>query len=233
MISTTHSRKSRVRLASMAEPLGLVAVLVGLIVLFSLFNDRFFTAATLNQIANQVPALTVIAIGATFVIIAGGIDLSVGSVMAFSGAVLGISLVEWGVPLVGAVFLAIFAGVVCGEWLDHGTISGPWFHRHPWDDADCSRSRLPRDPVANGLHRKVRGMGWLAAARCRIFAGICHRGSARDPRADHPSWHSFWPICQGDRGERRSGDILRYPNRANQDRRLPARRRTGGTGGPF
>lgn len=155
MISTTHSRKSRVRLASMAEPLGLVAVLVGLIVLFSLFNDRFFTAATLNQIANQVPALTVIAIGATFVIIAGGIDLSVGSVMAFSGAVLGISLVEWGVPFVGAVFLAIFAGVVCGALNGWITV----------------RFRVPGFIVTLGMMQIARGLAYLATRSQTVYIG--------------------------------------------------------------
>jgi len=96
------------------ESLGLLAVLAGLVVVFGLASDRFFSAATFHQIANQVPALAVIAVGATFVIIAGGIDLSVGSVMAFSGAVLGLAMVDGSWPLLAAVPAAMLAGLACG-----------------------------------------------------------------------------------------------------------------------
>ena len=81
------------------ESLGLVAVLLVVIGVFSLFSDRFLSAATFNSIANQVPALAVVAVGMTFVIITAGIDLSVGSVLGFAGAVLGVAMFAILVPL--------------------------------------------------------------------------------------------------------------------------------------
>ncbi len=101
-------------LAKYGEWLGLLGVLIGLIVIFSLLSDRFLSAATFNQIANQVPALAVIAVGMTFVIITAGIDLSVGSVLAFAGAMLGLAMVDWSWPLIAALPLAILAGALCG-----------------------------------------------------------------------------------------------------------------------
>ena len=81
------------------EYLGLLSVLVGLIVLFSLKSEHFFSLITFTTLANQLPTLTVIAVGMTFVLIVAGIDLSVGSVMAFSGAILGVALLDVGLPL--------------------------------------------------------------------------------------------------------------------------------------
>ncbi len=101
-------------LTKYGEWLGLLGVLIGLIVIFSLLSDRFLSAATFNQIANQVPALAVIAVGMTFVIITAGIDLSVGSVLAFAGAMLGLAMVDWSWPLIAALPLAILAGALCG-----------------------------------------------------------------------------------------------------------------------
>ena len=57
-------------------------VLAALVLAFSLATDRFFTGPTLRTIANQVPELVIAAVGLTFVLLIGAIDLSVGSVMA-------------------------------------------------------------------------------------------------------------------------------------------------------
>ena len=70
-----------------------------LLVIFGLAAENFFTLTTFRTIANQIPDTTIAAVGMTFVLIIAGIDLSVGSVLALSGAVLGIALVNWGLPL--------------------------------------------------------------------------------------------------------------------------------------
>ncbi len=71
--------------------------------------------------ANQIPDLTVIAVGMTLVLIIGGIDLSVGSVLALGAAVLGVAMVDWGWPLWAAAALCLAAGLVCG--LANGLVS--------------------------------------------------------------------------------------------------------------
>jgi len=106
------------------EHLGLLFVLTGLITLFSFQNEHFLSLITFTTLANQLPTLTVIAIGMTFVLIVAGIDLSVGSVMAFSGAVLGVALVDVGLPLWLACFLCLLCGLICGT--ANGLISTRW-----------------------------------------------------------------------------------------------------------
>ena len=94
--------------------LGLLGVLLGLVVLFGVLSQHFLTTLTFTTLANQIPALTVIAVGMTFVLVIAGIDLSVGSVMAFCGAVLGLALVDWNAPLWLGALLCLAAGLLCG-----------------------------------------------------------------------------------------------------------------------
>ena len=51
----------------------------------------------------------------TLVLIVGGIDLSVGSVLGFSATVVGVALINWGLPLYAACLLGIGAGLLCGS----------------------------------------------------------------------------------------------------------------------
>lgn len=97
---------------------GLLAVLSLLIFAFSISSENFFHASTLVTIANQVPDLTFLAVGMTLVLIIGGIDLSVGSLLALSSAVIGVLMANhgWSIwPSLGvAVFVTIAGGVING-----------------------------------------------------------------------------------------------------------------------
>lgn len=104
--------------------LGLVAVLCALVLLFSLLSDYFFSAGTFRSLANQIPTLTVIAVGMTYVLLIAGIDLSVGSVMALAAAVTGVLMVDLQWPLLPAVLAALGAGLACGSV--NGFISARW-----------------------------------------------------------------------------------------------------------
>ncbi|MGH9319424.1 MAG: ABC transporter permease [Vicinamibacteria bacterium] len=97
-----------------SEYLGLLAVLALLVLLFGSLSERFLTLRTFTTVANQVPDLAVVAVGMTFVLIVGGIDLSVGSVLALAGAVMGVALVEWNLPLGAGALAALGAGLICG-----------------------------------------------------------------------------------------------------------------------
>ena len=74
----------------------LVLVWLAIVGLFGILADHFLSAATFATLAGRLPPLAVVAAGMTLVVIAGGIDLSVGSVMALSGAVLGIAMISFG-----------------------------------------------------------------------------------------------------------------------------------------
>lgn len=94
--------------------LGLTAVLVLLIAIFGFSTDNFFRVATFRTIANQIPAVTIIAVGMTFVLIIAGIDLSVGSVLALGAMVLGAAVDHAGLSVLAAIPLALLTGALCG-----------------------------------------------------------------------------------------------------------------------
>jgi ribose transport system permease protein len=98
----------------LADYLGMALVLVALIIFFSLTTQRFFTFGTFGAMANQIPVAVVLAVGMTFVLVVGGIDLSVGSVLVLCSSVLGICLVQFGWPLPLAIAACLLTGLLCG-----------------------------------------------------------------------------------------------------------------------
>ena len=93
---------------------GLLVAIAVLVLFFGAMTKNFFTATTLITVANTIPDITVVAVGMTLVLIAGGIDLSVGSVMAFSGSLLGVLLLSHKWPLAMAAGGSVLLGAVCG-----------------------------------------------------------------------------------------------------------------------
>ncbi len=129
----------------LAEYLGMAGVLAGLVVFFGLTTSNFFSWTSFRTIANQVPDTLIVSVGMTFVLIAAGIDLSVGSVLALSGGVLGASLVHWELPLSLAILLCLLAGLVCG------LING-------WLSVRC---QIPSFIVSLGMLEIARGAAYL------------------------------------------------------------------------
>jgi len=86
---------------------------VALFVSLSILSPYFLTVDNLSSVARQTAVINIIAIGMTLVIISGGIDLSVGSVLAFSG-VCGTLLMERGMGVVSSTLLGIFSGLAWG-----------------------------------------------------------------------------------------------------------------------
>lgn len=87
--------------------------LIGLCVFFTLLSDYFFTVSNLLNVAQQSAIIAVISVGMTFVIITAGIDLSVGSVLAFSGVVMA-SALHTGMPIPLAILIGFMVGFGCG-----------------------------------------------------------------------------------------------------------------------
>lgn len=92
----------------------LALLLVGLVTLFSALSDHFWSLQTFHTVANRIPPLALAALGMTFVLVAGGIDLSVGSVAALAGAVFGWCAVDLGAPVGVAMAAALAAGLMVG-----------------------------------------------------------------------------------------------------------------------
>ncbi len=98
---------------------GMVFTLIGLIVFFQIMTDGLvLTSANLINLLNGNSYILVLAIGMVLVIIAGHIDLSVGSVAAFAGIVTALSIKDWGLSPAVSVFICLALGVLIGAW--HG-----------------------------------------------------------------------------------------------------------------
>jgi ribose/xylose/arabinose/galactoside ABC-type transport system permease subunit len=87
--------------------------LFGLCVILSFLSPVFLTVANISNVILQASINATLACGMTFVIISGGIDLSVGSVLALSGVVMG-SILKADVPLLLALSSSLIAGALCG-----------------------------------------------------------------------------------------------------------------------
>ena len=97
----------------LAKNMMLIA-LIGLCALLAVLNSRFLTVTNLYNVLIQNTTVGIVAIGMTFVIITGGIDLSVGSVVALCSA-LGAGMIKhgglpWGYAFVGMVAIGIGIG---------------------------------------------------------------------------------------------------------------------------
>jgi ribose transport system permease protein len=91
--------------------------LVGLIVLvvvMAVLSPTFLTFRNVFNVGTQIAVIAIIALGSTFVIVSGGIDLSVGSVLALAGIVFGWASAKAGLPLPVALLLGIGVGALAG-----------------------------------------------------------------------------------------------------------------------
>lgn len=131
-------------LAHHARQFGTLAGLLGLCAVLWVLTPHFLTISNLLNVAQQTAINAVIAVGLTFVIISGGIDLSVGSLVAFSGVVLA-SLLQRGVPLPLALLAGLAVGLACG--LVNGVL--------------VTRGRLPSFIATLGMMSVARGAALL------------------------------------------------------------------------
>jgi len=94
----------------MKENLGILAGLLILCVALSVMSDKFATTTNFFNVVRQITINLFLACGMTFVILVGGIDLTVGSVIAVAGCV-SAGMITWhGMP----VYLGILVGMLCG-----------------------------------------------------------------------------------------------------------------------
>ena len=96
---------------------GIYLAFVAIIILFYfLTNGVLLTPQNVTNIVVQNSYILILAIGMVIVIIAGHIDLSVGSVVAFTGAVAGVVTVRHGMPWWIGVVAALVVGALVGAW---------------------------------------------------------------------------------------------------------------------
>ena len=108
---TQPNRKSR---AGLQQKLLAFASLIALLVFCSLASDKFLQMSNVIGILQATSVNGVLAVAATLVIITGGIDLSLGTLMTFCAVIAGVVLTYWGMPLPLGILAALAAGALCG-----------------------------------------------------------------------------------------------------------------------
>lgn len=114
MLVSTNVLTSRSAARSLLAENGSLAALVVLVVALSLMSGDFLTVTNLLNVGVQAAVTAILAFGSTFVIITGGIDLSVGAVAALSAMVLAWTAADTGLPWPLATLVALAVGMVCG-----------------------------------------------------------------------------------------------------------------------
>jgi ribose transport system permease protein len=150
----------RSRLGRFSDLFVLLVVWGGLILLFGRLSSGFLSTASLGAVANRIPALLLTATGMTLLMVTGGIDLSVGSVLGLCGAIVGVAMVDFGWGLTGAIFLSILLGCLIGGV--NGLVS--------------VKLRLPSFIVSLGMLEIARGLAFLATHSQTKYIGAAVEG---------------------------------------------------------
>jgi ribose transport system permease protein len=142
----------------MLREAGIGVALIVLIVLFSIVAPRFASLENINNIFTQISINTVISVGMTFVILLGGIDLSVGSVLALCTVIAGLVITNSAFSPLVAIALAIAASIAVGATT--GFING-WV---------SERWKIPAFIVTLGMLNVARGLALTVSNSRTIFS---------------------------------------------------------------
>ncbi len=104
----------------MKKELGIFILLIVLCIVVSVINPNFLLTINLQNLARQIGAFGIFSIGLGLVIITGGIELSVGSMMALLGVLLSMMLTQWNYPVALAVLASV--GLAMALSLGHGLL---------------------------------------------------------------------------------------------------------------
>jgi len=96
------------------KELGIFILLVVLCIIVSIKNPQFISNANIQNMSRLIGMYGIFSIGAGIVIITGGIDLSIGSILALFGVVLSIMLTEWHWPAIVALAVILAFGAFLG-----------------------------------------------------------------------------------------------------------------------
>ncbi len=170
MIPNARPPEARAKAGALArlvstEGAGIYGFLAALIVLFTLLTRAFFTFENFIVILRQVAVIGICAFGETLVVIAGGIDLSVGSTVALSGVIAAVLAKFLAVPVPLAFLTGILAGGVCGFF--NGLLT--------------TRIRIPPIIVTLGTLTMIRGVAFIVVGGNTVFGmPLTYRVLGRD-----------------------------------------------------
>ncbi len=113
-MANRSSISQSVRTLASAREFSLIAVLVVSTIIMTIVSDVFLSKANIEAILLGLSVEGTIAVGMVILLISGGLDLSVGSILAFAGVVTGLALTSLGLPAVLAILLGLLSAFGVG-----------------------------------------------------------------------------------------------------------------------
>jgi len=145
--------EKQVRRGAAQQKLLAFASLIVLVVGFSLASPRFFQIDNIMSILQATSVNGVLAVGVTMIIITGGIDLSIGTLMTFCAVMTGVVLTWLGMPLVVGVVAGMATGALCG--LISGTL--------------VAKAKIPPFIATLGMMLVLKGMSLIVTGTKPIY----------------------------------------------------------------
>lgn len=106
--------KAMLKSKEASQKLIIIGAFIVLVIFFSIMNPSYASYSNIMTILLATCVNGLLALGCSFVIITGGIDISVGTVMTFSAVMSGTALSVWGWNIWASILLGFFTGAVCG-----------------------------------------------------------------------------------------------------------------------
>ncbi|GHV81033.1 ribose ABC transporter permease [Spirochaetia bacterium] len=128
-------------------------MLIGVVVIFSIAIPNFATSGNFITVLRQVSNIGILAVGMTFVLIAGGIDLSIGNMIALVGVATALFLTKFQMPPVLGCFLGLCIGILVG------LINGIF----------VTYTRMPPLIMTLGMSYVVKGMAFIITAGYPVY----------------------------------------------------------------
>ena len=113
MTNIAEKKEAKNSRNTLFDRVGVLISLAILVVVMAIFAPNFLTTSNIFGVLQQIAVIGIISVGMTFVILLGGIDLSVGSIVAFTGLVIGLAM-SAGIPVVISLLIGIAIGAVIG-----------------------------------------------------------------------------------------------------------------------
>lgn len=121
-LKVTAQQKTNVKKKSLKDIIGkidvraytMIGAIVAIWLFFGILNDTFLTARNLSNLFTQMSVTSILAIGMVLVIVAGHIDLSVGSIVGFTGGIAAIFSNWMGMPTIVVIVITLVAGAIVG-----------------------------------------------------------------------------------------------------------------------
>ncbi|MEG0914056.1 MAG: ABC transporter permease [Oscillospiraceae bacterium] len=110
----TKKRNPISRLLGIASDMGAWLLIIVVAIILTIFTDTFLTWDNIINVLRQTCVVSIIALGASFVVLGGEIDLSTGMASTFAGCNTALLMTKFNVPVVPAILIALAVGIVIG-----------------------------------------------------------------------------------------------------------------------